>query len=67
MMLIRYVLASLGLRGTPRQQRGATLIEYVLIVAVIAITVFAVDSFGLVSAITGMFSKAATTITSAGT
>ena len=67
MMLIRYILTSLSLLGTLRQQRGATLIEYVLIVAVIAIAVFASTEFGLVSAITGMFSKAATTISSAGT
>lgn len=59
MMLIRYVLASLGLRGTPHQQRGATLIEYVLIVAVIAVAILVgANSFGLVSAIQGVFNSA---------
>ncbi|MAA74351.1 MAG: hypothetical protein CMN28_06550 [Salinisphaeraceae bacterium] len=45
-----------------RKQTGATLIEYVLIVAVIAIAVFAASQAGLVEAITGIFSEAQTTI-----
>lgn len=52
-----WLQANLGQR-----QRGATLIEYVLIVAVIAIAVFTAESFGLVSAITGLFKQAASTI-----
>lgn len=52
-----WLQANLGQR-----QRGATLIEYVLIVAVIAIAVFAAAEFGLASAITGLFDKATSTI-----
>lgn len=52
-----WLQANLGQR-----QRGATLIEYVLIVAVIAIAVFAAGSFGLVSAIQGLFRTAASQI-----
>lgn len=62
MIFLQYILASLGVSNIKVRQRGATLIEYVLIVAVIAIAVFAAANFGLVSAITGLFSKAATTI-----
>ncbi|MES1928534.1 hypothetical protein SADO_04725 [Salinisphaera dokdonensis CL-ES53] len=51
--------------GDIQRQRGATLIEYVLIVAVIAIAVFAGAQFGLASAITGLFGTAASTINSA--
>lgn len=47
-------------------QRGATLIEYVLIVAVIAIAVFAAGQFGLADAITSLFGKATDTLNNAG-
>ncbi|WP_461110311.1 Flp family type IVb pilin [Salinisphaera aquimarina] len=40
------------------RQRGATLIEYVLIVAVIALAVFAASQTGLVTAIQGVFTDA---------
>jgi len=59
--LKNWLQANLGQR-----QRGATLIEYVLIVAVIAIAVFAGAQFGLGSAITNLFTSAATTISGAG-
>ena len=65
MMLIRYILASLGQCGTPRRQHGATLIEYVLIVAVIAIAVFGAASFGLGTAISDIFTEAKSTISGA--
>ena len=45
-----------------QRQRGATLIEYVLIVAVIAIAVFAAAQFGLGSAISSVFTDATNTI-----
>jgi len=48
-----------------RKQTGATLIEYVLIVAVIAIAVFVGASFGLGSAIQGIFTSAQSCITAA--
>lgn len=48
-----WLQANLGQR-----ERGATLIEYVLIVAVIAIAVFAAAQTGLVTAIQGVFTSA---------
>lgn len=45
-----------------RKQTGATLIEYVLIVAVIAIAVFVGATFGLGDAITGIFESAESAI-----
>ena len=50
-----------------RRQNGATLIEYVLIVAVIAIAVFAAAQFGLGDAISGVFTEATDTINNSGT
>ncbi len=64
MLILDYLFASLGVSDSVRSQRGATLIEYVLIVAVIAIAVFAAANFGLKTAITGLFTKAASTISS---
>lgn len=56
---IRYLVGLFMVRtGLASRQRGATLIEYVLIVAVIAVAVFLGATFGLVSAITGIFSDA---------
>ena len=66
MMLIRYVLASLGLRGTPRQQFGATLVEYALIVGLIAVALIAVIGT-LEGGISSLFSRAATAVSGAGT
>lgn len=47
--------------GTSKQQ-GATLIEYVLIVAVIAIAVFATVGTGLSTKIADVFTSASSTI-----
>ncbi len=47
-------------------QQGATLIEYVLIVAVIAIAIFAAAQFGLADAIEGVFEDATDTLNNAG-
>jgi len=62
MMILQYCMASLGASKMMDRQRGATLIEYVLIVAVIAIAVFLGAQFGLASAITGVFGKATSAI-----
>lgn len=65
MLPSQYVMYLLCRAGMPRRQRGATLIEYVLIVAVIAIAVFAASQAGLVGAIQGVFSSAEGTLTTA--
>lgn len=66
MFFLQYILASLGGLAVMNRQRGATLIEYVLIVAVIAIAVFAASQAGLVSAITGIFTSAENALNNAG-
>jgi len=43
-----------------KHQRGASMVEYVLIIAVIALAVFVGAQFGLVSAIQSVFSTAST-------
>lgn len=59
MTLIQYVLFWLSKGRFSNPQRGATLIEYVLIVAVIAIAVLvAGDATGVVDAIGHVFRKA---------
>lgn len=65
MLMIEYLLSRLSRGRFFDSQNGATLIEYVLIVAVIAIAVFTAANFGLVSAITGVFTKAAKCISGA--
>ena len=65
MMLIRYVLASLGLRGTPRQQFGATLIEYALIVGLLAVVLIGAITT-LEGGISSLFGRAATAVSGAG-
>lgn len=63
MLTIQYFLRGLSGGRFSGSQRGATLIEYVLIVAVIAIAVFAADSFGIVDSITSVFTSASDCIT----
>ena len=63
-MLNRFQNAMLAM--AVKKQTGATLIEYVLIVAVIAIAVFVAGAFGLDTAITGLFNQATTAINKAG-
>jgi len=58
MLVIQYLLNVMAPGRLSDSQRGATLIEYVLIVAVIALAVFAVSQTGLVDAITGIFQDA---------
>ena len=58
--ILNYLLCGNGALSHYKRQEGATLIEYVLIVAVIAIAVFAASQAGLVSAIQGVFSSAQT-------
>lgn len=63
MLMIQYLLCHLSSGRFSESQKGATLIEYVLIVAVIAIAVFAGSEFGVVDSIQGVFSSASTCIT----
>ena len=63
--LMLFIMRNIALAAPAgfRRQRGATLIEYVLIVAVIAIAVFgAAAGFGLDDAISGIFNNASNTI-----
>lgn len=54
--ILSYLMAATPLM--PTRQRGATLIEYVLIVAVIAVAVLVgADSFGLSTAISDLFTE----------
>lgn len=59
--MLKYLLFWLDVRlGLGARERGASLIEYVLIIAVIAIAILVAGQAGLVSAIQGVFSQAAT-------
>ena len=60
--IFNYLLRCFGSLNRAESQKGATLIEYVLIVAVIAIAVFAAANFGLGDAISDVFTDAQTTI-----
>lgn len=62
--MLKYLLFWLDVRlGLGARERGASLIEYVLIIAVIAIAVLVAGTSGLVTAITGVFSDAASELT----
>lgn len=62
--ILSYLLAVAPV--VPARQRGATLIEYALIVALIAVTVFVGATFGLGDSITGIFTDANTELQNAG-
>ncbi|MES1925917.1 Flp family type IVb pilin [Salinisphaera sp. T31B1] len=58
MRICEFLLYWINFSQFGSKERGATLIEYVLIVAVIAVAVFAASQAGLVSAIQGVFTDA---------
>lgn len=64
--MLKYFLFWLDVRlglGLGARERGASLIEYVLIIAVIAIAVLIAGQAGLVQAIKGVFTDAETALT----
>lgn len=62
--MLKYLLFWLDVRlGLGARERGASLIEYVLIIAVIAIAVLIAGQAGLVDAIKGVFTDAETALT----
>lgn len=63
--VIHYLLLHFSRLSYAKRQEGATLIEYVLIVGVIAIGIFVGASAGLGDAITGLFGEASNAISNA--
>ena len=63
--ILNYLLCHSGGFSNCKRQEGATLIEYVLIVGVIAIGIFVGVAAGLDTAITNLFETASNEITNA--
>tara|TARA_B100002049_G_C16005684_1_gene343531 strand:+ start:449 stop:682 length:234 start_codon:yes stop_codon:yes gene_type:complete len=61
--ILSFFPAGLGKLHAAKYQKGATLIEYALIVALIAVGVFLGAQFGVGDAIQGLFEDANTAIT----